>query len=111
MFNYNIIGFVCSAFNWTNFSEQFMQFWQYPYRLYLDDMFWPVVFTGVFGLSLMISKGNLAVTGAAVLFTFGVFGSSEAFRSNPEFSMLFGIVAIACFAGSIAMLFTKKRYG
>lgn len=108
---HNIIGLVLTTFNWTNFSQDFMNFWRYPYELYLSEMFWPVIFTGVFGLSLLVSKGNIAVTTAAVLFTFGIFGSSEVFKSAPEFSLLFGLVAIAGFAGTVAMLFIKRHGG
>ena len=97
-----------TSFNWTNFSENFNEFWMTPYKLYLNEAFWPVIFTSVFGLSFVISKGNIAVTAAAVLFTFGVFGSTEAFKDSPEFSLLFGLVAIACFAGTVAMIFTKR---
>jgi len=106
-----LFGLVMTVFNWTNFSEDFMNFWRYPYELYLTDAFWPVIFTSVFGLSFIISKGNLAVVTASVLFTFGIFGTTESFANAPEFSMLFGLVAIAGFAGTIALLFFKRHGG
>ena len=101
---------IMSIFNWDLFSNDFMEFWQYPYKLTLGDAFWPVVFTGVFGLAYGISR-DLSVTTAAILLTFGIFSTTEVFANNPEYSLFFSIIASAGYAGAVAVLFFKKSPG
>ena len=97
-------------FNWDLFSGNFMEFWQWPYKNALGDAFWPIIFTGVFGLAYSISK-DLAVTTAAILITFGIFSTTEVFGGNPEYSLFFSIIAIAGYAGAVAAIFFKKSPG
>ena len=108
---YNIISYiVITVFNWSNFTTDFNEFWLQGYKQYLGDLFWPVIFVGVFGMIFVVSRDIIATT-AAILFTFGVFGTSEVFTGNPEFSLMFSILAIAGFAGAVLMLFTKRKPG
>lgn len=97
-------------FNWSNFSEDFMNYWQQPYKLYLGETWWIVIFGGVFGLSYIVSHRDIAVTTAAVLITFGVFGTTQTFLGSPEFSLFFSIVAIAGYAGTVMVLFVKRGF-
>ncbi len=98
-------------FNWTDFSTDFMTWWMSAFIDPLGGAFWPLIFTTVFGVTFLISNKNLAVTTAAILMTFGIFGTYEAFVSQPEFSLFFSIIAIAGFAGTAAALFIKKPGG
>jgi len=101
---------ILNIFNWDLFSDNFMDFWQYPYVDALGDAFWPVIFTGVFGLTFAISR-DLAVATAAILITFGIFSTTEVFAGNPEYSLFFSIIAIAGYAGAVAAMFFKKSPG
>jgi len=97
-------------FNWTNFTDDFMDYWQTPYKLYLGEAFWVVIFGGVIGFSYMVSKRDIAVTTAATLITFGIFGTTQTFLGQPEFSLFFSIIAIAGYAGSVMVLFVKRSW-
>lgn len=101
---------IMSIFNFTQFKDNFNDFWTYPYTTYLGANWWAVIFIGVFGMSFTLSKGNLAVTTAAILITFGAFGTTEVFLGNPEFSMFFSIIAIAGYAATVVLLFVKRGW-
>lgn len=105
-----IHAMLMEIFNWSDFTDDFMNYWQTPFKLYLGEAIWVVLFGGVFAFSYVISKRDIAVTTAAVLLTFGVFGTTQTFLGQPEFSMFFSIVAIAGYAGTVMMLFVKRGY-
>lgn len=109
MYNH-ILNLIMEIFNWTNFTDDFMDYWQYPFKLYLGNELWVVIFGGIFGFSYVVSKRDIAVTTAAVLMTFGVFGTTQTFLGQPEFSLFFGLIAIAGFAGTVMVIFVKRGY-
>lgn len=94
----------------NEFETDFMSWWTSAFTDPLGGFFWPLIFVAVFGVSYVISKGNLAVTAAAIMITFGCFGTYEAIYTQPEFSLFFSIVAIAGFAATAAAVFIKKPW-
>jgi hypothetical protein len=103
-------GVLLEIFNFTNLTDDFMDYWQYPYKLYLGEAFWVVIFGGVIGFSYVVSKRDIAVTTAATLLTFGVFGTTQTFMGQPGFNLFFSIVAIAGYAGTVMLLFVKRSW-
>lgn len=105
-----ISNILFEIFNFSNFTDDFMNYWQYGYKLYLGNEIWVVIFGGVFGFSYVVSKRDIAVTTAAILLTFGAFGTTQTFLGQPEFSMFFSIIAIAGYAGTVMVLFVRRGY-
>lgn len=93
--------------NFTYIMEHFVEWATTPYRLVFGDMFWVALFSGVIAISWIISR-DLAVTLGAILITFAIFGSTNAFINSGEFGLFFSIIAVASIAGLILELFIVR---
>lgn len=100
---------IVGAIDWNTLTNNPVEWFSYPFtNLMTASIFWPSVFAVVIAIAWVVSK-NLGVVTAAVLITFGIFGSSGYFLAAPEFSLFFAVIAIAGFAGTILQVFITKK--
>ena len=99
---------VVASLNFTNFSTDFLNWSVTPYTNYFGNYFWLLIFAAVIGFTY-VSTGNLGSTIAVIFVTFAVFGTTNVFVNEPEYSLFFSIIAIAGLAGIILTLFIKRR--
>lgn len=93
--------------NFTYIVENFIEWAVTPFTNVFGNMFWASIFSAVIAISWIATK-NLAVTLGAILLTFGIFGTTNAFLTTPEYSLFFGIVAVASIAGLMLELFITR---
>jgi hypothetical protein len=93
--------------NFTNFSNNPMDWFLTPFRDEFGILTWPIIFAAVIGFTYTATK-NVGSVVAMIFLTFGLFGTTNAFLQTPEFTLFFSIIAAAGFAGVVAVLFFKK---
>jgi len=107
-----LLGLLCcssvQAFNYTNFSRDVPTWFMGPYMLYIDDLLWPLIFVFVIGIVHM-AGGHVVSTLGAILLTFAVFGAKKGFIDNPELSLFFSVIAVACTAALVLAMFLRRR--
>lgn len=95
-------------FNFSNFTSGVIDWFLDPFKTYLGEFAYPVLFVSVFVVALGVSR-NLGVAVAVLLVTFGLFGSTDAFNTAPEFSLFFSIIAVIGITALVLMLFIKRE--
>lgn len=100
---------IIGAIDWTNFTTELIDWLIYPYTNALGNLFWPSIFAVIIAVSFVISNKNLTVVVGAILLTFGIFGTTNAFLAEPAYSLFFSVIAIAALAGTILLLLVKTR--
>lgn len=101
-------AFTLMSINFTNFSLDFLRWSFTPYTDMLGNYFWLLVFAAVIGFTYGVTENVGSVT-AAILITFACFGASNIFINEPEYSLFFSAIAITGIAGTVLMLFIKRR--
>lgn len=99
---------ILALINFTNFSANPINWFMTPFTDEFGALTWPIIFAAVIGFTYAATK-NIGSTVALIFLTFGLFGTTNAFLQAPEFSLFFSIIAAAGFAGTIAVLFFRRK--
>jgi len=97
-----------AVFNYTVFSRDVPSWFMSPFTIYIDDLLWPLIFVFVIGIVHM-AGGHVVSTLGAILLTFAVFGAKRGFIDNPELSLFFSVIAVACLAAIVLAMFLTRR--
>lgn len=97
------------AINFTNFSQDFINWTLTPFQAIVGFLIWPIIFTSVIVFIYVITE-NIGSTIAAIFIVFALFGTTNAFIQAPEFSSIFFIVTVAGLAGLVLTIFVKRRF-
>ena len=81
-----------------------------PYKVYVGDFVWMMLFVGVIAIAWGSSK-HISTVFIVILLTFAAYGTQRVFVDNSEISLLFSLVAAVSIAAIMLGLFLKKKYG
>ena len=81
-----------------------------PYKVYVGDFIWMILFVGVIAIAWGSSE-HISTVLIVILLMFAAYGSQRVFVDNSEISLLFSVIAAVCVAAIMLGLFLKKRYG
>jgi len=97
------------ALDITEYRDAILNWHVTPYKTYLGDFVWMLLFTIAIGVTWGITKDPLS-TLAVILITFACFGGSEAYLGEPGYSLMFAAFAAICLAAGMSMLFKGKKH-
>lgn len=95
-------------FNFTEFEDNVLNYMTKPYRKYFDEFTWLMIFALVIILAYGISH-DVTTTLGAIFITFALFGTTNAFLGNPQYTLFFSIVAALSLAATVYSLYVTKR--
>jgi hypothetical protein len=81
-----------------------------PYKVYVGDFVWMILFVGMIAITWGSSK-HISSVFVVILLMFAAYGTQRVFVDNSEISLLFSIIAAVCIAAIMLGLFLNKRRG
>ena len=94
--------------NYSNISENWMDFFLGSYKTVMGVWVWPLIFLGIVGYVYAVQKSATAAA-VALCLIFGIFGATDVLSNAGEFTQFSQIMAVFSIAGAFTALFIKHR--